>query len=131
MSFSESDYLIIIRKINEILEDKEKNAIQAFFEIKKLMAIYKKLCIYPSVVSKILDKNIQPVDIKSLEKGDEILAITDKDSILGTVKEISNDENTVKLVEVSKITEYRSKTFKIEDLKTVFCIQQKKDTNKE
>ncbi len=125
MSYSESDYICLIRKISELYEDKTKNPLQVYFQIKKMLAIYSKIPVYPSNVVQILESNDKPVNAELLEKGDFIYAETEKDCIAGIIKDKS-ETGTLKLGEICKLVEYRSKTMNLTELKNVYCVQEKK-----
>ena len=126
MAYSESDYICLIRKISELYDDKTKTPLQVYFLIKKLLAIYSKIPVYPINAVQILENNDKSVNTDCLEKGDYIYAETEKDCISGVIKD-KTDQGTIKLGDISKQISYRSKTLNLSDLKKVYCVQEKKD----
>ncbi len=124
MTYSESEHSVLLNKINCILEDEKLNPLEAFFGIKKLMTIFNKIPVYPGVVPDIFEKSNYEVEGNKLEKGDYIILYEGKDCYAGTVKEIS-ETGTLRLNYLGKITNYKSKTFKIEEIKKIYCINER------
>jgi len=124
MTYSESEHSILLRKIGDIVDDKSVNPLEAFFYIKKLMAIYNKLPVYPGVIPEIFEKSQYEVDVKSLEKGDYVLIYSEKDCITGSVKELGPD-GTIRLNHLGKLTEYKSKTFDLKNITRIYCVNER------
>ena len=123
MTYSESEHSALLRNIADITEDKNKNPFEAFFSIKKLMAIYKKMPVYPGVVPEIFEQGQYEVDEKTLDKGDYVLLYSEKDCIAGTVKE--NNDGVLKLNHLGKLTEYKSKTFDTKNITKAYCVNER------
>ncbi len=125
MAFNESDNIEIIKKIEDILEDRKNSPLSALFLIKRLMGYYKKYPVYPSLAVKIFEQASEKTEFSALEKGDIILVETDKEKYLGAVKDLGTDGKTVKLSDLSKETVYRSKAFDRELFKKIVCLTDK------
>ena len=133
MAFNESDYIELIRKIDEILENDESGNLKKLFFLKKLMALYKKYPVYPSLAVKIFEQSQEKtIEYSDIEKGDVLLFDTDKETYLAAVKDINTE--IIKLSEISKKTKYRNKTFEKSQLKTIYSLVDKQlnpETRKE
>ncbi|MEW6592165.1 MAG: hypothetical protein AB1305_00525 [Candidatus Hadarchaeota archaeon] len=103
MTLEETEFQRLVELLVELVERYQGNpaALEAIFS--EFRDIYKKVPIYPGIISMLLPKVIQPAEMGKLEEGAEVLLnLKDGSTVYGTIAEITPTE--IRLAESYKLT---------------------------
>lgn len=102
MTLEQSEYQRLVEIIIELSERYrgDPNAREAI--LSELSTLYKKIPIYPGIITMLLPKVVQPIEMDKLKEGDEtVLVLKDGRMVSGKVAEISPTE--IKLAECKQL----------------------------
>lgn len=102
MTLEQSEYQKLVERIIELLERHrgDPNAREAI--LSELRTLYKKIPIYPGIITELLPKVVQSIEMDKLKKGEEVvLVLKDGRTVSGKVVEIGSSE--IKLDEVRRL----------------------------
>jgi len=124
MAFNESELIIVIKEIENILDIYKENPLLALLKIKKVLKLYNRLPVYPGLTKSLSKVPLQEVKLESLEKEDEVVVESGKNYFSGWVKDVLED-GSIKLKTLSKINLYKSKTLTKDKIDKIFCVNEK------
>jgi len=124
MAFNESELIIVIKEIENILDIYKENPLLALLKIKKVLKLYNRLPVYPGLTKSLSKVPLQEVKLESLEKEDEVVVESGKNYFSGWVKDVLED-GSIKLKTLSKINLYKSKTLTKNKIDKIFCVNEK------
>ncbi len=93
MTLEQSEYQKLVERIIELLERHrgDPNAREAI--LSELRTLYKKIPIYPGIITELLPKVVQSTEMDKLKKGEEVvLVLKDGRTVSGKVAEIGSSE---------------------------------------
>jgi len=93
MTLEQSEYQKLVERIIELLERHrgDPNAREAI--LSELRTLYKKIPIYPGIITELLPKVVQSTEMDKLKKGEEVvLVLKDGGTVSGKVAEIGPSE---------------------------------------
>ena len=102
MTLEQSEYQRLVERIIELFERHrgDPNAREAI--LSELRTLYKKIPIYPGIITTLLPKVVQPTEMDNLKEGEEVvLVLRDGRMVSGKVAEIGPSE--IKLVEGKRL----------------------------
>lgn len=102
MTLEQSEYQKLVERIIELFERHrgDPNAFETI--LSELRTLYKKIPIYPGIITMLLPKVVQSTEMDKLKEGEEVvLVLRDGRIVSGKVAEISPSE--IKLVEGKRL----------------------------
>lgn len=102
MTLEQSEFQRLVELVIGLLERHRGNPAAVEAILSELRDLYKKVPIYPGIITMCLPKVIQPVEVDELKEGDEVvLSMKDGQMMSGKVAEVGSKE--IKLAECKQL----------------------------
>jgi hypothetical protein len=93
MTLEHSDLQTLFEKLTELIELYRNDPAALEVILSELKGLYRRIPIYPGIITKCLLEVVQPVDVKEVRSGSEISLLLRDDRVLaGRVLEVGSDQ---------------------------------------
>ncbi len=93
MTLEHSDLQTLFEKLTELIELYRNDPAALEVILSELEDLYRRIPIYPGIITKCLSEVVQPVDVKELRSGSEIsLLLRDNRVLAGRVLKVGSDQ---------------------------------------